>query len=60
MLIVVSLECVGEVFSSVVCCIIRFGAGARIDDGDVEQLCLVLASGAVAEEYSRLRCHIHP
>ena len=35
-LVFLPLDCVGEVFSNMACCIPQFGAGARIDDGNVE------------------------
>ena len=31
-----SLDCVGEVFSCMACCILQIGAGARVTDGHVE------------------------
>ena len=30
------LDCIGEVFSYMACCIPQIGAGARVDDGIVE------------------------
>ena len=34
--IVLSLNCVGEVFSCMACFILQIGAGARVKDGNVE------------------------
>ena len=35
-LVFLPLDCVGEVFSYMTCCIPQIGAGARVDDGNVE------------------------
>ena len=35
-LVFLPLNCVGEVFSYIACCIPQIGAGARVDDGNVE------------------------
>ena len=35
-LVFLPLDCVGEVFSCVACCIPQIGAGARVNDGNVE------------------------
>ena len=35
-LVFLSLGCVGEMFSCMACCLLRFGAGARVNDGNVE------------------------
>ena len=35
-LVFLPLDCVGEVFSYMACCIPQIGAGARVDDGNVE------------------------
>ena len=36
MLVFLPLDCVGEVFSYMACCIPHIGAGARVDDCNVE------------------------
>ena len=36
MIVFLPLDCVGEVFSCAVCCILQIGAGARADGGIVE------------------------
>ena len=36
MLVFLPFDCVGEVFSDMACCILQIGAGARVDDGNVE------------------------
>ena len=35
-LVFLPLDCIGEVFSYMACCIPQIGAGARVDDGNVE------------------------
>ena len=35
-LVFLPLDCVGEVFSYMACCISQIGAGARVNDGNVE------------------------
>ena len=35
-LVFLPLDCVGEVFSYMVCCVPQIGAGARVDVGNVE------------------------
>ena len=40
-------------------CIPQVGAGARVDDGNVEKKCLILESRVVVEECPRLRCDVH-
>ena len=40
------------------CFIPQIGAGARVDDGNVEYKCLVFESRVVVEEYPRLRCDV--
>ena len=35
-LIFVPLDCVGEFVSCITCCILQIGAGARVNDGNVE------------------------
>ena len=36
MLVFIPVDCVGERFSYMACCIPQIGAGARVDDGNVE------------------------
>ena len=36
MLVFLPLNCVGEVFSYMPCCILEIRAGARVDDGNVK------------------------
>ena len=36
MLVILPLDCVGEVFFSMACCILHIRAGARVNDGNVE------------------------
>ena len=38
------------------CCILQIGAGARVNDGNVEYKCLILESRVVVEECPRLLC----
>ena len=59
MLVFLPLDCVGEVFSYMACCIPQIGAGARVDDDNVEKKCLILESRGVGEEFPRLRCDVH-
>ena len=35
-LVFLPLDCVGEVFFYIACCIPQIGVGARVDDGNVE------------------------
>ena len=35
-LVFILLDCVGEVFSCMACCILQIGAGARVNYGNVE------------------------
>ena len=49
------LDCVGEVFSYMACCIPQIGAGARVDDGNVEYKRLILELRVVIEECPRSR-----
>ena len=59
MLVFLPLDCVGEVFSYMACCIPQIGAGARVDDCNVEHKCLILEPRVVVEECPRLRCDVH-
>ena len=36
MIVFLPLDCVGEVFSYMACCIPQIGTGARVNDGNVE------------------------
>ena len=58
-LVFLPLDCVGDVFSYMACCIPQIGAGARFDNGNVEYKCLILESRVDVEEYTRLRCDVH-
>ena len=46
-------------FFCLTCYILQIGAGARVNDGNVELKRLVLASRGVVEECPRLRCCVH-
>ena len=35
-LVFIPFDCVGEVFSCMACCILPIGAGARVNEGNVE------------------------
>ena len=35
-LVFLSLDCIGEVYSYIACCISEIGAGARVNDGNIE------------------------
>ena len=50
MLVFLPLDCIGEVFTCMACCILEIEAGARVNDGNVEKKRLILASRVVAEE----------
>ena len=58
-ILVLPLDCAGEVFSCMARCILQIRAGARVNDGNVEWKRLVLASGVVVEEYPRFHCYVH-
>ena len=58
-LVFLPLDCVDEVFSYMACCIPQIGAGARVDDGDVEEKCLILESRVIVEECPHIRCDVH-
>ena len=58
-LVFLPVDCVGEVFSYMVCCIPQTGAGARVNDGNVELTCLILEPRVVIEECPRLGCGVH-
>ena len=36
-LLFVPLDCVGEVFSSLACCVLEVGAYARVDDDEIKE-----------------------
>ena len=59
MLVFFPLDCVGEVFSCMTCCIVQIRAGARVNDGKAKYKRLILASRMVVEECPRFRCYVH-
>ena len=59
MFLFLPLDCVGEVFSYMAGCTPQIGAGARVDDGNVEYKRLILESRVVVEECPRLRCDVY-
>ena len=52
------LDCVGEVFSYMACCILQIEAGARVDDGNVEWKRLIFVPRVIVEECHRFYCYV--